>query len=217
MQQLKLDCALQRGEWQQVAQATADALTAESPSIVDLVLAALALQQQGKLNEALPFAAKAAEMEAIADRAPRASGRAVYGDVLRESGRVTESRAVLEAALDYWQTQRERDGVQMNPRLAMVQLALARTLQQQAQDPARQAELLRSALDIRRRVMGPTTRGQATSKPGCRPCRTDCTRHRVVARHQPDAAMHSTHPLCSRISTDVCASENGLSGVRPAA
>jgi|JI10StandDraft_1071094.scaffolds.fasta_scaffold00798_32 eukaryotic-like serine/threonine-protein kinase len=156
LQQIKLECALQRGEWQQVAQATADALTAESPSIVDLVLAARALQQQGKLNKALPFAAKAAEMEAVADRAPRASGRAVYGDLLREAGQVAESRAVLEAALDYWQAQRDRDGVQMNPRLAEVQLALARTLQQQAENPERQAELLRSALNVRRQVMGPS-------------------------------------------------------------
>ena len=44
----------------------------------------------------------------------------------------------------------------MNPRLAEVQLALARTLQQQAENPERQAELLRSALNVRRQVMGPS-------------------------------------------------------------
>jgi tetratricopeptide (TPR) repeat protein len=156
LQQIKLECALQRGEWQPVQQATAAALSAESPSIVELVLAARALQQQNHLAEALPFAAKAAELEAQADRAPRASGRAVYGDLLRLSGQLAESRKVLEAALDYWQAQRERDGVQRNPRLAEVQLALARTLQQQAEDPERQAELLQDALGIRRQVMGTT-------------------------------------------------------------
>lgn len=156
LQQIKLECALQRGEWLPVQQATAAALSAESPSIVELVLAARALQQQNHLAEALPFAAKAAELEAQADRAPRASGRAVYGDLLRLSGQVAESRKVLEAALDYWQAQRERDGVQRNPRLAEVQLALARTLQQQAEDPERQAELLQDALGTRRQVMGAT-------------------------------------------------------------
>jgi hypothetical protein len=52
-------------------------------------------------------------------------------------------QACWKPQLDYWQAQRERDGVQMNPRLAEVQLALARdTASSKLKNPERQAELL---------------------------------------------------------------------------
>jgi serine/threonine protein kinase/tetratricopeptide (TPR) repeat protein len=154
LQQIALECALQSGDLTAVLDATQASLAADSPSIVDLVLHARALLQQGRIDDALPYAELAATLEAHADRPPRASGRAVHGDVLRLLHRLEESRSVLEAAVSYWQAQREDDGVQMNPRLADVQIALAKTLKAQDEQPRRQGELLQSALRIRQHVMG---------------------------------------------------------------